>query len=100
MYNVVNIYVIMYYIGILLILFVSLENGLLLFIVIPPVFFCVTHLSMEVNAVCGLIVPNSSYFFFIFCSARLEGSHGRLCVNFMPAFNIYNEFFIITFSHI
>jgi hypothetical protein len=39
MYNVVNIYVIMYYIGILLILFVSLENGLLLFIVIPPVFF-------------------------------------------------------------
>jgi hypothetical protein len=48
----------MYYIDILLI-FVSLENGLLLFIVIPPVFFCVTHLSMEVNAVCGLLVPKS-----------------------------------------
>jgi hypothetical protein len=39
-------------------------------------------------------------FFFIFCSARFEGSHGGLCVNFMPEFSIYNEFFIITFSHI
>jgi hypothetical protein len=30
------------------------------YLLLSLLFFCVTHLSMEVNAVCGLIVPNSS----------------------------------------